>query len=137
MNFKTPNIDGFADYEKINKQFADSLPEYDDGESPIELWKRQAEATEKSIPAIQQIAESAKSQSESAANIASTAHEQSESAKQIANNSKTQADIAVKKSKKADVKGWIAIIISAFALLIEFATNYSQVTEFLKSLFNN
>lgn len=54
----------------------------------------------------------------------------------IADSAKTQSDIAVKTSKKADIKGWFAVIISAIALFIEFVVNYSEIISFLKSLFN-
>lgn len=54
----------------------------------------------------------------------------------IADSAEIQANIAFKTSKKADIKGWIAVIISAIALLFEFAVNHTEITSFLKSLFN-
>ena len=49
-----------------------------------------------------------------------------ESVKQIAKNaeklsesSKIQSDIAISTSKKADIKGWIAVIISVLTFIME------------------
>ena len=39
----------------------------------------------------------------------------------IADSAKTQADIAVKTSKKADIKGWISVIIALLAFLLELS----------------
>ena len=57
------------------------------------------------------------------------------SAETIANSAKTQSELAVEKSKKADIKGWIAVGISAFALLIEIICNYEQIANFFSKLF--
>jgi hypothetical protein len=38
---------------------------------------------------------------------------------QIAESSKINADIALETSKKADVKGWLAVIIAAATLILE------------------
>lgn len=48
----------------------------------------------------------------------------------IADYAKLQADTAYKVSNKADIKGWIAIIISLTGLLIELASNYQSVISF-------
>lgn len=61
---------------------------------------------------------------------------QMKAVEKIAQSSKTQADIALKKSKRADIKGWLAIGISAAALLIEVIVNRIEILAFLKSLFN-
>lgn len=58
-----------------------------------------------------------------------------ESVKQIADSAKTQSDLAIKKAKKADIKGWIAVGISAFSLMLEIICNYEQIAEFLSLLF--
>ena len=58
-----------------------------------------------------------------------------ESVKQIADSAKTQSDLAIKKAKKADKKGWIAVGISAFSLMLEIICNYEQIAEFLSLLF--
>lgn len=47
------------------------------------------------------------------------------------------ADSAKKTANKADIKGWIAIIISGLALFFEFAINHAEIIDFVKSLFNN
>ena len=52
------------------------------------------------------------------------------SAETIANSAKTQSELAVEKSKKADIKGWIAVGISAFALLIEITNPTSETVIF-------
>ncbi len=57
------------------------------------------------------------------------------SAEEIAKSSEIQAKIAVKKAKKADIKGWIAVGISAFGLLIEIICNYEQIADFFSKLF--
>lgn len=61
---------------------------------------------------------------------------QMKAVEKIAQSSKTQADIALEKSKRADIKGWLAIGISTTALLIEFVVNRVEILAFLKSLFN-
>ena len=57
-----------------------------------------------------------------------------EELKRIADSASVQADLAVKQSKKADVKGWIAIFISAFCAFIEFAIHYEEILLFVKNL---
>lgn len=47
------------------------------------------------------------------------------------------ADSAKKTANKADIKGWIAIIISSIALFFEFAINHAEILNFVKSLFNH
>ena len=42
-----------------------------------------------------------------------------DSAEQKANSAKIQSELATKQSKKADVKGWISVIISFLAFLLE------------------
>ena len=39
----------------------------------------------------------------------------------IADSAKTQADIAVRTSKKADIKGWISVIVALLAFLLELS----------------
>ena len=39
----------------------------------------------------------------------------------IADSAKTQADIAVNTSKKADIKGWISVIVALLAFLLELS----------------
>lgn len=57
------------------------------------------------------------------------------SAEEIAKSAEIQAELAVGKSKKADTKGWIAVGISAFTLLVEIICNYEQIADFLGKLF--
>ena len=42
-----------------------------------------------------------------------------ENAEKLSESSKTQSDIAIKTSKKADIKGWIAVIISVLTFIME------------------
>lgn len=62
--------------------------------------------------------------------IAIIARSQAESSKEIASSAQIQSDIAVKKSKKADVKGWFAIFISLVALALEFFVNREDLLSF-------
>ena len=77
---------------------------------------------EQQVTAIEQIADSAKTQADASVNLA--------------NSAKIQADLSLAKSKKADIKGWIAIIISFIALLFQFAINSKTIIEFFTNLFN-
>lgn len=92
------------------------LTEWDDGESPYELLHKNAHNSEKQRKILEK---------------------QIAPLREIAKASKVQANIALKKSKEADIKGWIAIILSSIALFFEFATNHSEIISFLKSLFNH
>ncbi|MCI9081444.1 MAG: hypothetical protein HFI70_03820 [Lachnospiraceae bacterium] len=51
--------------------------------------------------------------------LAEVQHENdfAKSIEKIAKSAETQSDIALKKSKKADIKGWIAVVISMLVLL--------------------
>lgn len=114
MDFKiTPDLIDLVNSPIEPLKYEDTLFKSmaDDIKSPIE----------KQLSAIETIADNAKSQAESSSIIADSA--------------KLQADIAFKKSKKADVKGWIAIILSVLALIFEFAINSDAIMNFFKSLF--
>ncbi|MBQ9701312.1 MAG: hypothetical protein IJV71_11920 [Lachnospiraceae bacterium] len=74
------------------------------------------------LTAIEQIADSAKTQAEASVNLADSA--------------KIHADLSLAKSKKADIKGWIAIFISLLALLLEFAINHEAIIDFFTKLLN-
>lgn len=58
-----------------------------------------------------------------------------QSVKEIADSAKIQSDIALKAAKKADVKGWIAVIISALSLTLEIICDYGQIAIFFSRLF--
>lgn len=49
------------------------------------------------------------------------------SAETIANSAKTHSELAVEKSKKADIKGWIAVAIS-FACFLNFCVSHIFLT---------
>lgn len=102
MNYEPniPNIDSIFKNANIQKSV---FPKYEDGESPYELLKSQSDYLKNVVPAIEELAKNSS--------------KQSDSAKVIADSSKVQSDIALRKSKKADVKGWIAIAISLLSLI--------------------
>lgn len=52
----------------------------------------------------------------------------------IADSAKTQADLAVHTSKKADIKGWIAVIVSVIGLTIEIIVNFPEISAFISCL---
>ena len=56
--------------------------------------------------------------------MAQSAKSQADSAKEIAESSKTQADLALKTSSKADIKGWIAVIISILAFVWSIISHF-------------
>lgn len=60
----------------------------------------------------------------------------SKSIEKIAKSAEIQSDIALKTSKKADIKGWIAVIISAITLFIEFMAYHKEIFLFIGKLFN-
>lgn len=93
-----PNIDKLFPQHKIPKI---ESPTYEKDKSPYELLESQSAYLEKTSKELHDMAQSAKSQADSA--------------KEIAESSKTQADIALETSSKADIKGWIAVIISILA----------------------
>lgn len=93
-----PNMDKLFPQHKIPKI---ESPTYEKDKSPYELLESQSAYLEKTSKELHDMAQSAKSQADSA--------------KEIAESSKTQADIALETSGKADVKGWIAVIISMLA----------------------
>lgn len=96
---------------------------------------------ERQIDSVQSIADSAKRQADSlekqvdsVESIAKSADKLAEDSKEIAESAKTSSDIALKESKKADIKGWISIFIAAFGGFIEFAIHHAQVIGFIKSI---
>lgn len=57
-----------------------------------------------------------------------------DSAESQAKSSAIQAEIAVKTSKKADIKGWIAVLISGISLFFEFAVNKAEIVELISQI---
>lgn len=120
---QTPSsiLDNF-NYDAINASIMNfDPPKYEDT-----IFKTMADDIkapfEQQINAIQKIADNAKIQADSSVSLA--------------NSAETQAKLALDKSKKADIKGWIAILLSALALFIEFAVNYNDILNFITKLFN-
>lgn len=58
-----------------------------------------------------------------------------ESVKQMADSAKTQSDIAVKKSKQADIKGWISVILTAIGASVEIIVHFDEIVLFLGNIF--
>ena len=96
------------------------FPTYEKGKSPYELLESQSAYLEKTSKELHNMAQSAKSQADSA--------------KEIAESSKMQADIALKTSSKADIKGWISVIVAIICALMEFSVHHSEIIDFVKSL---
>ena len=61
-------------------------------------------------------------------------HLSKQSAKEIAESSKVQANTALKTSSKADIKGWISVIVAIACAFMEFAVHHSEIIEFVKTL---
>lgn len=117
------------------------LPEWPDGESPYELMQksahnaeRQRQILEEQIEPLKEIANSAKRQADSAEKQADSAKDIATSAKEQADSSAQTASAAKDIAGKADIKGWIAIIISAIALFFEFIVNREEIISYVQSL---
>jgi hypothetical protein len=102
-----PNMDKIFPQPKIPEI---EVPTYEKGKSPYELLESQSAYLEKTSKELHDMAQSAKSQADSA--------------KEIAESSKTQADVALKTSSKADIKGWIAVIISILAFVWSIISHF-------------
>lgn len=107
-------------YKFIQERIKNSIPTYEDGESPMELLKSKNRILEKSLNELRELATSAK--------------RQSESAESIADSSKTQSELSVKQSNKADIKSWISIAIAAFCAFIELSVHHSEIYDFIMSI---
>lgn len=110
-----PNMDDLFPQSPIPK-----MPTYEKGKSPYELMESQSAYLKKTSKELHDMAQSTKSQADSA--------------KEIAESSKTQADVALKTSSKADIKGWISVIVSIICALMEFAVHHSEIIDFVKTL---
>ena len=117
------------------------LPEWPDGESPYELMQKSAHNAERQRQILEEQIEPLKEIANSAKRQADSAEQQAESAKDIATSAKEQADSSAQTANaakdiagKADIKGWIAIIISAMALFFEFIANREEITSYVQSL---
>lgn len=111
-----PQLDDFFNKSVTNIE----MPRYEDGKSPIEMLEAQTTFVEQTSKELHDIADSAKLQADSA--------------KEIAESSKTQADVALKTSSKADIKGWISVVLSIICALMEFAVHHSEIIDFVKDL---
>ena len=101
-----PNISDPSIFTPKIEPMKFDLPEYEPGKSPYELLEKQTEYLHNTIPPL----------------------------KDLANSAKIQADIAVKTSKKADIKGWISLFIAAFCAFMEFAVHHNEIIEFVKNI---
>lgn len=95
MYFRTPTMPKQMDSPSI----------WDDEESPQELLKAQNSYWKDQIAQIEK--------------IASNSEIQATASKSISESAKTQADLAMQKAKKADIKGWIAVVVSVLAFIME------------------
>lgn len=66
--------------------------------------------------------------------IDGTLEEMAKSTKSISDSAKIQADVALKTSKKADVKGWISVLIALSCAVMEFAVHHNEIIDFFKSI---
>ena len=105
MNYRQ-TLPGFNDFTPKIDPLKINLPEYEPGKDPYELLEKQTEYLHNTIPPLED----------------------------LANSAKIQADIAVKTSKKADIKGWISVFIAALCAFMEFAVHHSEIIEFIKSI---
>lgn len=112
-----PDMDNLFPHPKIPNI---EPPKYEERKSLYELSESQSAYLEKTSKELHEMAESAKSQANSA--------------KEIAESSKVQSDIAMKASNKADIKGWISVIVAIACAFMEFAVHHSEIIEFVKTL---
>nr|DAW00781.1 MAG TPA: hypothetical protein [Bacteriophage sp.] len=112
-----PNTDDLFPHYKIPDI---EFPKHEGEKSLYELIESQSAYLEKTSKELHDMAESAKSQAESA--------------KEIAESSKVQANTALKTSSKADIKGWISVIVAIACAFMEFAVHHSEIIEFVKTL---
>lgn len=61
--------------------------------------------------------------------------EQIDPIKEIANSAKDEAESARKAARKADIKGWIALIVSIFVAIVDFIANFDKIKDFFCGLF--
>lgn len=66
---------------------------------------------------------------------AGAAVREAQSAKETARATKQIAEAANQTANQADIKGWLAVFISAAALLIELSVNLDSIMELLRALF--
>lgn len=83
----------------------------------------------------------AKQQAESAHSVSISASKSASYAYSIAESAKNESQLAINLSKKADIKGWLSVILAALALIFEYAVNYqeinalpSKILDFLSSI---
>ena len=109
------------DYAKSNSDFLSTClpPSYEESN-----FKKLADDVK--VPLEEQVA--------SIKSIAKSADKLANDSKNIAKSAKKCSDIALKKSKEADIKGWVSIFIAALGVFIEFAIHHAQVINFVKSI---
>lgn len=92
---------------------------------------------ERQVISIEAIANEAKRQAnssnllvEKAHSIATSAQNQANSSIRIAENAKIQSDLALKKSKQKDIKGWLALAITAIGAAVEIIVHWDMLLIF-------
>ena len=128
MHLNLPNTPDPSVIANRVAKYIESPDIWNDEDSPYDLLQKTADNSElqrkileEQVQPLKEIANSAKSQAVSAG-------EQAQSANIIAR-------AAEKTANKADIKGWIAIIVSVIGVAIEIICNYTKIIEFLSGLF--
>lgn len=57
------------------------------------------------------------------------------SIKKIAQSAETRSNIAIKTSKKADIKGWLSVFFTASGALVEFIIHFDEISMFFANIF--
>lgn len=94
--------------------WSESLNPYDQyhNQKYLDNFKEEQKQKKEFMDSIKKIADSAEEKADSAERLANASNE-------IANAAKIQSEIASKQSKKADIKGWISVIIAFLAFILE------------------
>ena len=78
----------------------------------IENFNEEQQQKKEFMNSVKRIADSAEQKADSAERLAN-------SSMKIADSAKIQSEIASKQSQKADIKGWISVVIAFLAFLLE------------------
>ena len=105
-------------------------PEY----SELSNLRKELEPLRELALSAKKLAKSSESRSLSAEKLASSSEAIAKSSESQAESAKVRADIAVHTSKKADIKGWIAVIVSVIGLTIEIVVNFPEISAFISCL---
>ena len=107
--------------QEVAAQFNE--PIWEEGKSPIELLEKSANSTDVLREQVTATKEST-----------DVLRGQVETLKQMAESMRVQTELAVRKSKKADVKSWFAIVISIISALFTYIINQDVINSFFINL---